>query len=394
VWLGVSASNFVVVVLGRTLYGLGAESVFVGVEILVTKWFTGYELGFAYGLVQAAGQAGSFCALYTIPALVDSFSGEIGHIYLISTVLSGSALVSLLVARVLEQTALPPRPEPGSVVDISAGGAGVEVVANPLAAAAAGAAEEGAAATGDKKEAPELADSRSDDSTGSDASSTTAGDGAGSRASVGGESGKLVGGADGSAHGAAGGADGEHHVSNDEPVHFSAELVAKLEDALAWARCVPPLHWVLTQLGFGHLFLLPWQFWCVMAGIVCYSASFYTFLAFGVAWLTTSHGMDDNAAGETAGIISIFSMVVSPSTGLIMDIYGYQHTVCFLAMVSSCFWFATMGFTEAPPVMTLVFAAISYSLLPSSLYPLLPEYVPEESFATVRRRRAMLLRAV
>ena len=42
-----------------------------------------------------------------------------------------------------------------------------------------------------------------------------------------------------------------------------------------------------------------------------------------------------------------------------------------------------MGFAHAPPALCIVFAGASYSLLPSSLYPLLPEYVPGESFTTV-----------
>lgn len=80
VWFGMLANNFWVVLLGRTIYGLGGESVFVGVDILVTKWFRGAEIGFAYGLIQAAGQAGSFTALYSVPALVEHFHCVIDNV--------------------------------------------------------------------------------------------------------------------------------------------------------------------------------------------------------------------------------------------------------------------------------------------------------------------------
>jgi MFS family permease len=80
VWFGMLAHNFWVVLLGRTIYGLGGESVFVGVDILVTKWFRGAEIGFAYGLIQAAGQAGSFTALYSVPALVEHFHCVIDNV--------------------------------------------------------------------------------------------------------------------------------------------------------------------------------------------------------------------------------------------------------------------------------------------------------------------------
>ena len=66
-----------------------------------------------------------------------------------------------------------------------------------------------------------------------------------------------------------------------------------------------------------------------------------------------------------------------------MDVYGGQRFVCFGAMLSACMWFTIMGFAHAPPAVCIVFAGISYSLLPASLYPLLPEFVPDESFTTV-----------
>lgn len=88
VWFGMLANNFWVVLLGRTIYGLGGESVFVGVDILVTKWFRGAEIGFAYGLIQAAGQAGSFTALYSVPALIEHFHCVIDNVCVLRRVLS------------------------------------------------------------------------------------------------------------------------------------------------------------------------------------------------------------------------------------------------------------------------------------------------------------------
>ena len=41
------------------------------------------------------------------------------------------------------------------------------------------------------------------------------------------------------------------------------------------------------------------------------------------------------------------------------------------------------GHAHAPPALCIVFAGLSYSLLPASLYPLLPEVVPAESFTIV-----------
>ncbi len=58
-------------------------------QILVTKWFKGAELGLAYGLVQAMGQAGSFSAFYFAPPLLARF-GELKYVYLASMVSSAA----------------------------------------------------------------------------------------------------------------------------------------------------------------------------------------------------------------------------------------------------------------------------------------------------------------
>ena len=163
----------------------------------------------------------------------------------------------------------------------------------------------------------------------------------------------------------------------------SPALQAQMEDNLRLLRCIPPLYHAFLFLGFGHLVTLSWRFYAVMGGIICYSSAFYTFLAFGPAWLQATFQFSDVQAGQTAGIIAIFSMIVSPSMGLVMDKRGGQRYVCFGAMLSSMLWFVVMGFSAAPPQLSIVFAGISYSLLPASLYPLLPEVVPAESFTIV-----------
>ena len=347
VWLGIVSGSFPVVVIGRTIYGLGGESVFVGVDILVTKWFQGAEIGFAYGLIQAAGQAGSFTALYSVPPLVAAW-GDVNQVYFMSVCLSCSALACLALARLIEKTAYGVKKVKGS------GLSGDEAL---LLSYGAKSATDAAAASPAKK-----------------------GNEKGERASLlGGDAHKLV--ADGPSDGAPDEED-EQHDEGDVDIE-SDELKARLAHNLRALRCIPPLYHAALFLGFGHLTSLGWRFYAVMGGIIAYSSAFYTFLAFGPKWLITSYGLSEAAAGQTAGIIAIFSMIVSPSSGLIMDQRGGQRYVCFFAMVSACMWFAIMGFAQAPPALCIVFAGMSYSLLPASLYPLLPEVVPAESFTIV-----------
>ena len=229
------------------MYGLGGESVFVGIDILVTKWFQGNEIGFAYGLIQAAGQAGSFTALYSVPPLVEAFHGDVNNVYLISLCASLAALTALGIARVLEKTAYgrkpPKKPEPSAaavheaVLQLSVGGHFGE--SSPNASARGGAMS----------------------------ASLLAND----------EGGGAVGGEAPSHHAASSDPDEEEDEKEEIDTDImTAELNGRLSQNLQWAACIPPLYHTLMFLGIGHMFSLKWRFYCVLGGIVCYSSAFYT----------------------------------------------------------------------------------------------------------------------
>jgi MFS family permease len=358
VYFGIVANSYPVVVLGRTIYGLGGESVFVGIDILVTKWFQGAEIGFAYGLIQAAGQAGSFTALYSVPPLVKLFGDDIDNVYLISLMLSLTALAALGLARCLEKTAYGRGPKK---VVVEAGHLHADKV---LSSSAAGG----------------FATAFLDDGIVTSSRSKP-------KASNVEEGARLLGSQPIHSKDNAKGLD-EKDEEDDEEEESDTDVVsdklrAQLEHNLRWFRCIPPLFHLMMFLGFGHMFTLGWRFYCTLGGIICYSSAFYTFLAFGPKWLMTSYDVTEADAGQTTATIAIFSMIVSPTAGLIMDSRGGQRFVCFGAMLSACIWFAIMGFSRLDPKVCIVFAGFSYSLLPASLYPLLPEFVPDESFTTV-----------
>ena len=379
VWMGVlmgGSAGYSVLVLGRAIYGLGGESVFVGVDILVTKWFQGAEIGFAYGLIQAAGQAGSFSALYSVPSLVKYWGADgptyqgVNNCFLLSFILSCTAFVALGLARLIEKTAYGKK---GAALGLKGMGDGH--------LAEHGAAAQHSGAGGAAMAAMDFAAQKAAAASSAAAGSAGAGAGKGK-----GETASLLRSAPVGAVdvGEVGGTEGEEEEEEEEDSEQeSAETRARLERNLAWLKCLPPVYNAVLYLGFGHLSNLRWQFFAVMGGIIAYSSAFYTFLAWGPQWLQNNYDMDNKAAGQTAGIIAIFSMIISPSSGLLMDKYGGQRYICFAAMVSAFVWFTIMGFARVPPAVCIVFAGFSYSLLPASLYPLLPEVVAPEAFTIV-----------
>jgi len=58
-----STGEFWLMVSGRLVFGLGAESLIVAVTTAIARWFRGKELGFAFGLNLTIARLGSFAAL-------------------------------------------------------------------------------------------------------------------------------------------------------------------------------------------------------------------------------------------------------------------------------------------------------------------------------------------
>jgi MFS family permease len=55
--------NLVLMVTGRLIFGLGAESMIVAITTIIARWFKGKELSFAFGLNLTFARLGSFLAL-------------------------------------------------------------------------------------------------------------------------------------------------------------------------------------------------------------------------------------------------------------------------------------------------------------------------------------------
>ncbi|MFZ0391931.1 MAG: MFS transporter [Calditrichia bacterium] len=58
--------------LGRILFGLGAETFYVAINKIVAKWFKGYELAFAFAISLAFGRFGTAAAMIVSPRIATS----------------------------------------------------------------------------------------------------------------------------------------------------------------------------------------------------------------------------------------------------------------------------------------------------------------------------------
>ncbi len=82
--------------LGRLIFGLGAETSIVVVSKVIVKWFKGKELATAFGLKIGIARSGSFAAFYFSPAIAEASSTWVNAIWF-AVILLCIGLLSFLI---------------------------------------------------------------------------------------------------------------------------------------------------------------------------------------------------------------------------------------------------------------------------------------------------------
>ena len=321
------------------------------IDVLATEWFKDYELGLAYGLIQSAGQAGSFTAFYGVPALTH-YTGTHTTAYLLAIVLAIVSLLCLFTAHGLEQSVTMSEsrgsfsPDDATVLMESGSSSASSTT---LSAASTKAALMGDTQSGDSASVlPGASSAGSHDANGNGVDISVNGSASDAVSSEDAESALLL--------------------SND-----ASNPSGSVSSSEPWLR----------RVGLHHLLTLRTEFYAVLIAIATYSGCYYTFLAFANDYLAVKYGMHAEEAGGLIGIISLSSCVLSPLSGLLLDKRGGRAHAAFAAMLCACTAFGLMGFTSAPLMPCMVLAAVSYAVLPAALYPMIAEVVPEEAFTQV-----------
>lgn len=75
VFMTAAGSTFMVMLWGRFIYGLGSESLIITMDKILSKWFRGKELAFAFGLNITIARLGTFAA-FNSAARIQGWSGS------------------------------------------------------------------------------------------------------------------------------------------------------------------------------------------------------------------------------------------------------------------------------------------------------------------------------
>jgi MFS family permease len=72
--IGASYKSWKIMLLGRTIYGFGGESICVAYSTLLSEWFAGKELALSFGIALAIARLGSVLNDLISPVVANSFS--------------------------------------------------------------------------------------------------------------------------------------------------------------------------------------------------------------------------------------------------------------------------------------------------------------------------------
>ncbi len=103
VFITASGSTFLIMLLGRFIYGLGSESLIITMDKILSRWFKGKELAFAFGLLITIARLGTIAAFNTA-ANIQEWSGSWRMAIWVSAVIMFVSFTLFLVYSAIEKS--------------------------------------------------------------------------------------------------------------------------------------------------------------------------------------------------------------------------------------------------------------------------------------------------
>ena len=89
--------------LGRVIFGIGGEIMYVSKACFVTNWFKGKELAFSFGVIISVSRLGSVLNSNTVP---ENFTNHgLGYTLMIGLVICGCSLLSAVLMSLMDKLA-------------------------------------------------------------------------------------------------------------------------------------------------------------------------------------------------------------------------------------------------------------------------------------------------
>ena len=99
--LGISMKSWPIMLVGRVVYGFGGESMGVANSAILSEWFQGKELAFAFGINLSVARLGSVINNLVSPTLADSI--DLQFAFWFGVILCGSSVLSAVLISIFDK---------------------------------------------------------------------------------------------------------------------------------------------------------------------------------------------------------------------------------------------------------------------------------------------------
>jgi len=137
-----------------------------------------------------------------------------------------------------------------------------------------------------------------------------------------------------------------------------------------------------AKIQLTDILHFPIQFWLVTLICVLYYSAVFPFVAIAKPYFESEFGLSPSEAALLNSIIYIMSAPLSPCFGLLIDFVGFNASFIVLANGMCLAGHIILGFIPITPWVGVIIIGISYSMLASSLWPLVSLLVERHQLGT------------
>ncbi|XP_015610355.1 major facilitator superfamily domain-containing protein 1 [Cephus cinctus] len=123
-------------------------------------------------------------------------------------------------------------------------------------------------------------------------------------------------------------------------------------------------------------------FWLVTIVCIAYYVAIFPFIALGKVFFERKYEYEPAAANTVNSLIYSISAIASPVLGYVVDRTGKNVSWVFISICITMLAHGLLAFTYVNPYIGMITMGLSYSMLASSLWPLIALVIPEYQLGT------------
>jgi len=126
----------------------------------------------------------------------------------------------------------------------------------------------------------------------------------------------------------------------------------------------------------------PLSLWLICAVCVFYYAAVFPFIGIGLVFFEQKFGLSPKSANAVNGLVYIISAAASPVMGFLVDRTGKNLFWVILGVLSTIFCHGMLAFSFINPYVPMSIMGVTYSILASSLWPMVSIVIPDHQLGT------------